>query len=75
VRAETDMCFAMFAKGGGFGKFRHLRDLPLENTGVRPNRDTLYSEAVFDLDAGRVTITLPDAGTRFITMMVIDEDH
>ena len=26
------------------------------------NRDTLYSAAVFDLDAGPVTITLPDAG-------------
>jgi hypothetical protein len=26
--------------------------------------DTLYSEAVFDLDAGPVTITLPDAGGR-----------
>jgi hypothetical protein len=75
VRAETDMYFAMFAKRGGFGKFIHLRDLPLEGTGVRPNRDTLYSEAVFDLDAGPVTIALPDAGERFMTMMVIDEDH
>lgn len=75
VRAETDMYFAMFAKRGGFGKFIHLRDLPLEGTGVRPNRDTLYSEAVFDLDAGPVTIALPDAGNRFMTMMVIDEDH
>jgi hypothetical protein len=75
ARAESDMYFALFAKGGGFGKFRHLRELPLENTGVRPNRDTLYSEGVFDLDAGPVTITLPDAGTRFMTMLVIDEDH
>jgi hypothetical protein len=75
VRAETDMYFAIFARRGGFGKFIHLRDLPLENTGVRPNRDTLYSEAVFDLDGGPVTIALPDAGERFMTMMVIDEDH
>jgi hypothetical protein len=30
---------------------------------------------VFDLDAGPVTITLPDAGKRFLTMIVIDEDH
>lgn len=75
VRAETDMYFALFVKRGAFGKFFHLRELPLEGTGVRPNRDTLYSEGVFDLDAGPVTVTLPDAGKRFMSMMVIDQDH
>jgi hypothetical protein len=75
VRAETDMYLAQFAKNA-YGKFHHVRDLPLgEDTGVRPNRDTLYSMAVFDLDAGPVTITLPDAGKRFMTMMVVDQDH
>ena len=39
------------------------------------NRDTLYSAAVFDLDAGPVTITLPDPGKRFLSMQVIDEDE
>jgi len=42
---------------------------------IRLNRDTLYSAAVFDLDAGPVTITLPDAGKRFMSMQVIDEDQ
>ncbi len=42
---------------------------------MRPNRDTLYSHAVFDLDAGPATITLPEAGKRFMSMIVIDEDH
>jgi hypothetical protein len=37
---------------------------------VRPNRDTLYSLSVFDLDAGLVTITLPHAGQRFMSMQV-----
>jgi len=74
-RAETDMYFAYFEKKGALGKFLHLRELPLEGTGVRPNRDTLYSEALFDLDAGPVTITLPDAGRRFMSLIVIDEDH
>ena len=74
-RAETDMYFAQFVKRGELGKFVHLRDLPLEGTGVRPNRDTLYSEAVFDLDAGPVKITLPKAGKRFMSMMAINEDH
>jgi hypothetical protein len=74
-RAESDMYFGMFVSRGGFGKFHHWRDLPLEGTGVRPNRDTLYSQAVFDLDVGPVTVTLPDAGKRFMSMLVIDEDH
>ena len=39
------------------------------------NRDTLYSVAVFDLDAGPVTIVMPDAGKRFMSLMIIDEDH
>lgn len=31
--------------------------------------------AVFDLDAGSATITLPDAAKRFMSLIVIDEDH
>jgi para-nitrobenzyl esterase len=42
---------------------------------VRMNRDTLYSSGVFDLDAAPLTITLPNAGTRFMSMQVISEDH
>jgi len=75
VRAETDMYLRMFEGYGAFGKFLHRRELPLEGTGVRPNRDTLYSEAVFDLDAGPVIITLPQAGKRFRSMLVVDQDH
>jgi hypothetical protein len=75
-RAETDMYFGMLIKRGGLGRFDHLRELhSIEGAGVRPNRDTLYSEAVFDLDAGSVTVTLPDAGDRYLALLVIDEDH
>jgi hypothetical protein len=74
-RAETDMYFAQFVKRGALGKFVHLRELPLEGTGVRPNRDTLYSEAVFDLDAGPVKITLPKPGKRFMSITAINENH
>jgi hypothetical protein len=35
----------------------------------------IYSAAVFDLDAGPVTITLPVAGNRFMSMQVINEDE
>ena len=30
---------------------------------------------MFDLDAGPVTITIPDAGKRFMSVMVVDQDH
>src|SRR5262249_35448725 len=62
---------------GGVGKLYHRREVvPVDKqTVVRPNRDTLYSSAVFDLDAGPVTITLPDPGARFMSMMAIDEDQ
>ena len=76
TRAESDSVFTGLVAQGGFGKFFHNRELAPDNHIVqRPNRDTLYSTGVFDLDAGPVTITLPDAGKRFMTMMVIDEDH
>src|SRR5882762_1068016 len=77
VRAESDMYFGAVVKDGGFSRFFHRR-VPAEidnQTVVRLNRDTLYSAAVFDLDAGPVTVTLPDAGKRFMSMMVIDEDE
>jgi len=76
-RAETDTYFGIFSKrAGGLGKLYHYRGLPpIDGPGVRPNRDTLYSEVVFDLDAGPVTITLPNAGKRFMSMIVIDQDH
>jgi hypothetical protein len=77
VRAESDLNFRNIVKDGGFGKFNHRREVgSIENqTVIRLNRDTLYSAGVFDLDAGPVTIKLPDAGKRFMSMQVIDEDE
>jgi hypothetical protein len=77
VRAESDLYFSGVVKDGGFGKFMHRREpTPIaQQTVIRMNRDTLYSAAVFDLDAGPVTITLPDPGKRFLSMQVIDEDQ
>src|SRR5258707_1754409 len=76
-RAQTDVNFAGVVKNGGFGKFRHGRELapPAQQGIVRPNRDTLYSFAIVDLDAGPVTITLPDAGKRFMGMQVVNQDQ
>jgi hypothetical protein len=77
IRAETDMYFGNIAGTGGLGRFVHFRELsPLDNQlVVRQNRDTLYSPVLFDLEAGPVTVTLPDAGDRFMSMQVITEDH
>ncbi|WP_267224119.1 DUF1254 domain-containing protein [Dyella silvae] len=76
-RAESDIYFAALYKRGGMGTFHHEREPgPIDKQDViRINRDTLYSSAVFDLDAGPVTITLPDAGKRFMSLQVINEDH
>jgi hypothetical protein len=76
-RAQTDVNFAGVVKNGGFGKFRHGRELapPVQHGIVRPNRDTLYSFAIVDLDAGSVTITLPEAGRRFMGMQVVNQNQ
>jgi hypothetical protein len=76
-RAESDLYFEKIVKDGGFGRFTHRREPAAidKQTIIRMNRDTLYSAAVFDLDAGPVTVTLPDAGKRFMSMQVIDQDE
>ncbi|MGD9515100.1 MULTISPECIES: DUF1254 domain-containing protein [Mycolicibacterium] len=77
IRAETDLYFGNVVRDGVLGRFKHFRDFgPLDNQlVVRQNRDTLYSVAVFDLEAGPVAVTLPDAGDRFRSLQVITEDH
>ena len=76
-RAESDIYFGNIVKDGGLGQFIHRREPAAidKQTVIRLNRDTLYSAAVFDLDAGPVMITLPDAGKRFMSMQVIDQDQ
>ena len=78
ARAETDNYFAVNAEeAGGLGKLSHRREPASidSQTVIRLNRDTLYSFGVFDLAAGPVTITLPDAGKRFMSLMIVNEDH
>ena len=78
IRAETDMYFAVGVKmAEGIGKFHHYREVMSvdKQTVVRANRDTLYSAAVFDLDAGPAAITMPEAGKRFMSLFVIDQDE
>jgi hypothetical protein len=78
ARAESDHYFAVNAKvAGGIGKLGHRREpASIDNqTVIRLNRDTLYSFGVFDLAAGPVTVTLPNAGKRFMSLQVTNEDH
>jgi hypothetical protein len=76
-RAESDLYFGSMVKDDALGKFLHRREpAAIDNqTVIRLNRDTLYSSAVFDLDVGPVTITMPDAGKRFMSLMIVNEDH
>lgn len=77
VRAETARMFADLQRdAGGVNVLLHNREPASvdRQTVVRLNRDTLYSMAVVDLVAG-ATLTLPDAGGRYVSAMVLDADH
>ena len=77
ARAETAMMFYnQLAMSGGVNRWIHFRvPTPVDQQPViRMNRDTLYSGAVVDISGGG-TVTLPDAEGRYLTLMVINEDH
>ena len=77
-RAESDLYMGNAVRdAGGTGKlFNHREPMEIDRqTVIRSNRDTLYSVVLLDLDAGPATITMPDAGKRFMSMMVLNEDH
>ena len=76
-RLETGRMFAgLQAQSGGVNLVHHNRvPTPLDQqTVIRMNRDTLYSFAVVDLEGG-ATLTMPDTGARYSSVMVINEDH
>ena len=77
IRAESDKYFSARVAASGIGNLGQLRELmPIDKQSViRSNRDTLYSPGVFDLEAGPVTITLPDPGKRFMSALIIDQDE
>lgn len=76
VRAETDRTMKAYVEQGGFGKFLHIRQpTPLDKQDViRMNRDTLYSLGAFDLTSP-VTIKLPESDGRFMSALIINQDH
>ena len=76
IRAESDKYFKSYVGNGAFGKFFHIRKpTPIDKQDVvRMNRDTIYSIAIFDLTT-QVTITKPDTGDRFQSLMVVNQDE
>jgi hypothetical protein len=77
ARAETSRMFAAIgAQACGTGQWLHNRTpTPLDNQPViRQNRDTLYSTVLFDASQG-ATLTIPDAGDRYLSVMVVTEEH
>jgi hypothetical protein len=61
---------------GGINRFMHNREpAPVDQqTVIRMNRDTLYSFGIVDLSDG-ATLTVPEAGGRYLSVMVVNEDH
>ncbi|MDO3385814.1 DUF1214 domain-containing protein [Gilvimarinus sp. SDUM040013] len=77
ITAQTAMQFETYQKNaGGINKVLNIREpVPLDKQDtIRMNRDTIYSFAVVDISKG-ATITLPDAGSRYRSMMVVNEDN
>jgi hypothetical protein len=78
VRAETDhMIRANIAAGtADFGRFIHQREptTPDNQPVIRMNQDTLYSATALDLSKP-AQITLPEAGGRYMSMHVVNQDH
>jgi hypothetical protein len=77
ARAETNRMFsAIMANTGGVNRWWHIRmPTPLDQQPViRQNRDTLYSAAIVDISAG-ATLTIPEAGDRYISVMPVNQDH
>jgi len=79
ARAETAIQFDRMLKtflDGKVNTWAHLRNpTPLDNQIViRMNRDTIYSTAVVDISKG-ATLTIPESGNRYLSVMVVNEDH
>jgi hypothetical protein len=75
-RAETDTYLVRFTQGKIGVLFSNREPANADNQKVvRDNPNVLGTFGVFDLDAGPVTITMPESGERFMSLMITDEDH
>ncbi len=77
VRAATNIELGKYVSlAGGVNRFYHFREPVLvdKQPTIRMNRDTLYSTVVVDISKG-ATLSLPDVGERYMSAMVINQDH
>jgi hypothetical protein len=78
ARAETAFQFdrTLALINGEVNTFVHIREpIPLDKqTVIRMNRDTYYSAAIVDISEG-ATLTIPETEGRYLSAMVINEDH
>ena len=75
--AESDLAFYNVTKLVGMNTFFHFPTgaFDLNNqTVVRMNRDTYYSGAIIDTTQG-ATITIPETNGRYLSVMVVQNDH
>jgi hypothetical protein len=70
------MFAALQHQAGGVDTLLHHREpASLDDQPViRQNRDTLYSSAIVDISQG-ATVTVPDAGDRYLSVMIVNQDH
>jgi hypothetical protein len=77
ARAESNRMFAgLLPAAGGVNSWLHFREpTPLDAQNVvRMNRDTLYSACIADISKG-ATLTVPDSGGRYLSVMIVNQDH
>ncbi|WP_241156244.1 DUF1214 domain-containing protein [Leucobacter chromiireducens] len=77
ARAESERMFTgIAASAGASNVWNHFRvPTPLDQqTVIRMNRDTLYSAAIIDVTDG-ATITIPEVGGRYVSVMLVNQDH
>jgi hypothetical protein len=62
------------APNGGINRLGHATQLagPTDRAITTPNSDTLYSSGFVDLTQGPVTLVIPDAGTRYQSVAIMD---
>ena len=70
------MFASLQSQAGGVNRLNHSRaPTSIEQQPViRMNRDTLYSFALVDISEG-ATLAIPDSGDRYLSVMVVNEDH
>ena len=77
ARAASDIELDKYVTlAGGVNRFYHFREpTPVDNQPtIRMNPDTLYSTVVVDISEG-ATLNLPEAGKRYLSAMVVNQDH